>query len=132
MSAEKFKDLTINHCALIYRPLLDSPIGRHYGFLAVIQGRWQVIHLSKFKKPEMISLEVFAARQECDIEEMRILEKAITAERIRKALKEYSTYNLLTNNCEDFARFIYNGKWRSEQTISMIVLGFFALLVATA
>lgn len=115
--SEKPKELTVDHCALIYRPILNSPAGLHYGFLAVMQGEWRVIHLSKHGSPELVSLETFAAGEKWDIEESRILEKEVIFQRIEKALKEHSKYDILVNNCEDFARFIYNGKWRSHQTI---------------
>lgn len=128
--SDKFNALTTNHCALIHRPLLGVPAGLHYGFLAVIKGKWQVIHLSKYGKPELVSLETFSAGQKCDIEEMRILDKEVTLQRIQKALKDHSAYKLLTNNCEDFARFIYNGKWHSKQTISAFVLVAMGLFIA--
>lgn len=132
MINKTLEELTSGECALIYRPLLNSPLGVHYGFLVVVSGVFKVFHLSKVPGAEkIVNLDDFAAGKKVGIEQVGTLDPLILNERASFAFKNYSTYSVTGNNCEDFARFLFCGKWVSYQVLIVIGLiigvGFLAL-----
>lgn len=105
--------------ALIYRDLKGIGALRHYGVAICRYGRCEVIDLSE-DGIQNKTLEVFGMGLPIKIEQKKTISQVLLNSRIEEARKSYSVYSLYGNNCEDFARFIFEGQRGSYQTFVVV------------
>jgi hypothetical protein len=119
---------------LVSRQKLAGP-GTHYGIcftgVAVNGGDW-IVHLTN-KGYEQVTFEEFSRGRDVTIHEGR--PPAETYELIRRAREAVACkpqYDLLSNNCEHFARGVIGCRRESNQVTAIAVCGALFLLTLAA
>jgi hypothetical protein len=118
----------------IYRSKLVVPIGRHYGVLVVSGGFCKVYDLRQNEAPREITFQEFAENRQVFATVFAPWGESMTGalQRLQVARVHYADWNLWSNNCEHFSRFVVRGKRESVQINGMkavsVVWVCFALL----
>jgi hypothetical protein len=116
----------------IYRSKLLLAIGRHYGILVVSGGFCKVYDLRQNEAPREISFQEFAEGRQVFTTVYAPWGDSMTGalQRLQMARVHYAEWNLWSNNCEHFSRFVVRGKRESVQVNGMKAVSFVWVCVA--
>lgn len=92
-----------------------------------------VAHCTPTRGEHVSTIEEFAAGQDVRIDrEVPPEQHAPTLQRVARAIAAPRTYNLVTNNCEVFAKRLAGDRPESPQFLGVLLFGAVALLCITA
>jgi len=109
----------------IYRSLQGSPVGLHYGILVVSGGFCTVYDLRQGEPPREITIWEFADGHRIFTTVVARWGAQMTAAllRLQDARVNYAEWNLWSNNCEHFSRYVVRGKRESTQINGLKAIG---------